>query len=173
MHVCNVLTHALCYLMGSPCLRSCDRTLVFRTPRDELYDVVTLVQLICHVSKVVTKFNFHLLWSPSVYFHLLPFGGVSITVISTVNVVSGCNDSLELSLLANAFRSASNRSVQCKFSGLVYMGVIIRFNIKNTWWCSCTLFSTRCVRMDLVMIGFHAQTGKLNLCRRHNNNWGK
>ena len=24
-HVCNDLTHALCYLMGSPCLRSCDR----------------------------------------------------------------------------------------------------------------------------------------------------
>ena len=24
-HVCNDLTHALCHLMGSPCLRSCDR----------------------------------------------------------------------------------------------------------------------------------------------------
>lgn len=94
-------------------------------------------------------------------------------LLSTVNVVSGCKDSLEWSLLANAFRSASNRSVQCKFSGLVYMGVIIRLNIKNMWWCSCTLFSTRCVRMDLVTIGFHAQTGKLNPRGWHNNNWGK
>ena len=38
----------------------CHITIVFRTPGDELYDVVTLVQLICHVSKVVTKFNFRL-----------------------------------------------------------------------------------------------------------------
>ena len=39
-HVCNDLTHALCYLMGSPCLQSCNRI----APKPQCDGTVTIVE---------------------------------------------------------------------------------------------------------------------------------